>query len=288
MFPLKDNIPLSRLPLVTIALVALDVVVYLLSIRHGGSFFGGPSKGVVVHYGAIPAELTHSGRHCGIASIYNGYGELEQPVKALVVCPPSPRLLGATEPQPSTWQTAFASLALHRSFVSLLVDALALAIFGPNVEDATGRLRFLCLCLLGALLALALQVLLAPNSPLPAFGACGVVAVVLGAYLRLYPRARVITLAPVPFVATILAVPAALLILVWLLLQLWFGLAGLSGADHDWIGIAARVGIVHGNWLSAYAADFAGFAAGALLVGPFASGERRAAKAQRTPHQPVY
>jgi membrane associated rhomboid family serine protease len=288
MFPLKDNIPLSRLPLVTIALIALDVVVYVLSLRHGGSFFGGPSKGVVVHYGAIPAELTHSGRHCGIASVYNGYGDLEQPAKSLVVCPPSPALLGPPEPQPATWQTVFSSLALHKSFVSLLADVLALAIFAPNVEDATGRLRFLCLCILGAVLALALQVLLAPNSPLPALGACGVVAVVLGAYVRLYPRARVISLAPVPFVATILAVPAPLLILVWLLLQLWFGLAGLSGPDHNWIGLAFHGGLVHGNWLVAYAGDITGLIAGALLIGPFASATRRAAKVHRTPHQPVY
>jgi membrane associated rhomboid family serine protease len=287
MFPLKDNIPLSRFPLVTVALAALDVAVYVLSIRHGGSFLGGPSKGVVVHYGAIPRELTHSGRHCGIVSIYS-YGAPERSAKALVLCPTSPTLLGPTEPQPATWQTVFSSLALHRSFVSLLADVLALAIFGPNVEDATGRLRFLCLCMLGAVLALALQVLLAPNSPLPALGACGVVAVVLGAYLRLYPRARVISLAPVPFVATILAVPAALLILLWLLLQLWFGPAGLSGADHSLLGIAVDGGLVHGDWLVAYAADFAGLLAGALLIGPFASSIRRAAKADRTPHQPVY
>jgi membrane associated rhomboid family serine protease len=172
--------------------------------------------------------------------------------------------------------------------VSLLADVLALAIFGPNVEDATGRLRFLCFCMLGGVLALALQVLLAPNSPFPALGACAVVAVVLGAYIRLYPRARVISLAPVPFVATILAVPAALLILAWLLVQLWFGLAGLSGPDHSWIGIAVRGGLVHGNWLVGYVADFAALVAGALLIGPFASSTRRAAKAHRTPHQPVY
>jgi membrane associated rhomboid family serine protease len=92
----------------------------------------------------------------------------------------------------------------------------------------------------------------------------------------------------VPFVATILAVPAALLIFVWLLLQLWFGLAGLSGADHNWIGIALHGGLVEGNWLVAYAGDFAGLIAGALLIGPFASATRRAAKGRRTPHQPVY
>jgi rhomboid family protein len=287
MLPLKDNIPLSRFPLVTVGLVALDVIVYVLSIRHGGSFFGGPSKGVVVHYGAIPAELTDSSRHCGIASIYSGYGDLEQPARSLVVCPPSPKLLGPPESQPAAWQTVFSSLVLHGSFLSLLAGAIALAIFGPNVEDASGRLRFLCFFVLGAVFALALQVLLAPSSPIPALGACGGAAVVLGAYLRLYPRARVIALAPVPFVATILAVPAALLILLWVLVQLWFGLAGLSGPDQSWVGIGAH-GLVHGNWLIAYAADFCGLAVGALLIQPFASTSRRSAKAQRTPHQPVY
>jgi membrane associated rhomboid family serine protease len=287
LFPLKDNIPLSRLPLVTIALVALDLVVYVLSIRHGGSFFGGPSKAVATRNGAIPFELTHSGGRCAFVPS----SEQGRPAGSVAVCVPHPqsRLIEQIRYQPPTWQTVFSSLALHRSFASLLADALALAIFGPNVEDACGRLRFLCFYALGTIVALALQVLLAPNSPFPLFGACGGVGAVLGAYVLLYPRARVITLAPVPFVATILALPAVLLGAVWLLVQVWFGAVGLAGVDHAWRGsLVFSDEMMRGSWLVGFVGVLGATIAGALLIRPFASSTRRAAKAHRTPHQPVY
>jgi membrane associated rhomboid family serine protease len=287
MFPLKDNIPLSRLPLVTIALVALDLIAYALAIRHGGSFLGGPSKAVATRNGAIPFELTHPGGRC----LFGPFSEHGRPAGGAVACLPHPqsRVIENVGPQPATWLTVLSSLALHRSFVSLLADALALAIFGPNVEDACGRLRFLCFYALGAVLALALQVLLTPNSPFPVFGACGAVGAVLGAYVLLYPRARVITLAPVPFVATILALPAVALVAVWLLVQVWFGAVGLAGVDHGWLGwLLTSEAMIHGSWLVGFLAVLATTIAGALLIRPFASSSRRAAKAHRTPHQPVY
>jgi membrane associated rhomboid family serine protease len=285
MFPLKDNIPLARFPLVTVALIALNLIVYVLSIRHGGSFFGGPSDSVATRDGAIPFELTHSGRHCDLAPAYIGYSA---PIKTLVACPPSSDPLSSTHSQPASWQTVFSAIAMHWSFASLLADMLALAIFGPNVEDPTGRLRFLCFYLLGGILALALQVLIAPNSPIPVLAASGAVGAVLGSYLRLYPRARVVALAPIPMFATILEFPAALLLLLWLAVQLWLGLAGLSGPDHGWYGLTASDRLLHGHWVFAFAADFAGLLAGALLIRLFVNAARSAAKAQRTPQQPVY
>ncbi len=165
-----------------------NVVVYVLSIRHGGSFLDGPSKHVAERYGAIPSELSH-GRH---------------------------------------WQTVLEALALHGGFGPLLANVLALAIFGPNVEDATGRLRFPAFYLLGGLFALGLGVLLAPNSSAPLLGGSGAIAAVLGGYVLLYPRARVLSLSLVPFFATVLAVPAVLLIGVWWAVQLWFGAGGLA------------------------------------------------------------
>ncbi|HEX5225506.1 MAG TPA: hypothetical protein VFW29_10300, partial [Solirubrobacteraceae bacterium] len=96
MFPLRDNIPLSRLPVVTIALVAINVVAYLISIRHGGSFFGGPADGVAVHYGAIPYELTHPGKHCDLIA----EGQLSG-----VVCQGQPGVTGTPGAQPSTAET---------------------------------------------------------------------------------------------------------------------------------------------------------------------------------------
>ena len=98
MFPLKDNIPLARFPIVTVALVAINVVAYLLEIRHGGSFFGGPNESVAVHYGAIPYELTHPGRHCDLVGASTAEGNFSS-----VVCQGMPGVRGSPGPQPATW-----------------------------------------------------------------------------------------------------------------------------------------------------------------------------------------
>jgi membrane associated rhomboid family serine protease len=190
MFPIKDNIPLSRLPVITIALVLVNAIVYLLAIRHGASFWGGPSEEVFVHHGAIPHELTHPGMH------------------ALL--------------------TAFSSLFLHGSLPHLLTDMLFLAIFGPTVEDRIGRPRFLAFYLLGGLIALGAQTAMTPNSTAPALGSSGAIAAILGGYILLHPRARVLTLVLVPFFATIVEVPVLIMLALWSAGQLWLWLAGLT------------------------------------------------------------
>ncbi len=96
MFPLKDNIPLRRFPLVTVCLIAVNVVVYLLEIRHGGHFFSGPSDSVTVRWGAIPYEFTHPGDHCGLVGAGEG-------ATATVVCQGQAGVLGSPGSQPATW-----------------------------------------------------------------------------------------------------------------------------------------------------------------------------------------
>jgi membrane associated rhomboid family serine protease len=219
MFPLKDNIPLARFPLVTVVLVAINVVVYLLEIRHGGSFFGGPTNTVTLHYGAIPFELTHPGRHCHLAELVGAEGAHET-----VSCVSSPGEPG----QPATWQTAFTAMFLHASFWHILFNMLFLVIFGPNVEDAMGRPTFIAFYLLGGLVALGAQVLVDPNSTVPTLGASGAIAAVLGGYLLLYPRARVLTLVLIIFFATLVEIPAVFLLGFWFLEQLFFVALGLA------------------------------------------------------------
>jgi membrane associated rhomboid family serine protease len=109
----------------------------------------------------------------------------------------------------------------------------------------------------------------------PQLGATGATAAVLGAYLALYPRARVIGLALIPFLATIVEVPAALLIGVWLLVQVWIGASGLNGP-------------IDGRWAVAYAAQCCALLLGALTVRAFADRDRRVAKRRPPPPQPVY
>lgn len=172
-----------------------------------------------------------------------------------------------------TLATAFSSIFLHGSFPALLANLIALAIFGLNVEDATGRLSFLAFFLLGGIVSLALLTLFAPNSSVPVLGASGAVAAVLGGYLRLYPRAHVLSLALIPFLATIVELPAVALLGLWLLVQIWFGLAGLTGP-------------VHHDWGLDFAAQLCAFALGALSVRLFAQRDRLLAK--RPPPRPVY
>jgi len=179
MFPLKDNIPNERFPFVTVALVAINVIAYLLSIRHGGSFFGGPSDTTVLHNAAIPYDFTHPGHYCTLQSGIDQFGQVATEAECK---------RGPYPGQLPTWETALTAMFMHGGFLHIAGNMLFLAIFGPNVEDAMGYGRFIVFYLLGGLVALAAQVLVGPNSTAPTLGASGAIAAVLGGYIVLYPR----------------------------------------------------------------------------------------------------
>jgi len=183
-------------------LVLVNVLAYLLSIRHGGSFFGGPSDNVTVHYGAIPYELTHPGKHCDVVTAQSAEGAVRT-----VACQGMHGVIGSPPGQPATWETAFTSMFLHGSFLHIFGNMLFLVIFGPNVEDATGRPRYLAFYLLGGLVALGAQVLVSPDSTAPTLGASGAIA-------------------------------AVLLLGFWFIEQLWFGAAGLASPLGGGQGVA--------------------------------------------------
>jgi membrane associated rhomboid family serine protease len=248
MFPLKDNIPLARFPLITIALVAINVIAYLLEIRHGGSFFGGPRPSVAAHYGAIPYEITHPGKHCDLLATPGSEG-----IGETVACQGLPGVLHSPPAQPATWVTVFTSMFLHGSFLHIFGNMLFLAIFGPTIEDSMGRARFLAFYLLGGLVALGAQVLVGPDSTVPTLGASGAIAAVLGGYALLYPRARVLSLVLIIFFVTIVEIPAVFLLGFWFLMQLLYGTAGLASPISGGGGIA-------------YFAHIGGFAFGLLVI----------------------
>lgn len=244
--------------------MAINVIAYLLEIRHGGSFFGGPTDGVAVHYGAIPYELTHPGKHCELVAVQTLEG-----VGNSVACQGQPGVSGTPAAQPATWETVFTSMFLHGSFLHIFGNMLFLAIFGPTVEDAMSRPRYLAFYLLAGLVALAAQVLVDPSSTGPTLGASGAIAGVLGGYLLLYPRARVLSLVFIVFFVTIVEVPAVFLLGFWFLEQLYFGLAGLASPLGSGEGVA-------------YFAHIGGFAFGLLAIRLFAN--RRPSR----PALPVY
>jgi membrane associated rhomboid family serine protease len=237
-FPLRDNIPLARFPVVTVALVVINVVAYLLAIRHGGSFFGGPTDSVAVRYGAIPYELTHPGDHCGLVTAFSPEGAVNE-----VVCQGQPGVTGSPGPQPATPVTVLTSMFLHGSFLHIAGNMLFLAIFGPSVEDAIGRVRYAAFYLLGGVVALAAQVIVSPDATAPTLGASGAIAAVLGGYLLLFPRARVLALVFIVFFVTIIEVPAIVLLGFWFVVQLVLGSAGLgSPVGSEGVAYFAHVG----------------------------------------------
>jgi membrane associated rhomboid family serine protease len=244
-------------------LIAINVIVYLLSIRNGGGFFSGPGDATVIHYGAIPYELTHPGRHCELVSVHTFAGVGES-----IACQGQSGVSGSPGPQPATWMTVLSSMFLHANFLHIAGNMLFLAIFGPNVEEAMGRLRFPVFYLLGGLAALAGQVLIDPNSTAPTLGASGAIAAVLGGYIVLYPRARVLTIVFIVFFFTFLEIPAILLLGFWFLEQVYLGASGLTGPLGGGGGVA-------------YFAHVGGFLFGLALIGLFA--KRRRSPSPRLP-----
>jgi membrane associated rhomboid family serine protease len=268
LIPLKDNIPTGRFPFVTAALVAINFIVYLLAIRHGGSFISGPSALVEFKYGAIPDALTHPGVHCAEVVRQTASG----PGSPMVLC--NSRLLAANHiPAENTlpaWETVFTMMFMHASIIHIGGNMIFLWIFGDNVEVAIGRVKYLLFDLVGGLAALALQVAVAPGSTAPTLGASGAIAAVLGAYIVLYPRAKVLTLVFIIFIFTIIELPAWVLLGVWFAEQAVFGAAGLTDPTGAGGGVA-------------YFAHVGGFVFGLLAVHLLV---RRAR--QRPPARPAY
>jgi membrane associated rhomboid family serine protease len=255
--PLKDRIRLARVPLVTVALIAANVVAYLFAIRHGGSIVGGPAHETLVRYGAIPYEFAHFGDHCDLG--LSGFGQA-------LLCTGERGVAGTVAAQPPTWETAFSSMFIHVNVLPLLVNMAFLAVFGPTVEDTIGRARFAGLYVLGGLAALALAVAVAPGSSVPTAGSSGAIAAVLGAYILLYPRERILSAVVLIFFFSLVEVPA------WMLLAAWVAFDAIMGA----LGVTTPFG---GGAGITYYAQIGGFAFGLLAATVFARGRPAASLA---------
>jgi membrane associated rhomboid family serine protease len=249
--PVHDVNPVRRTPWVTYALLAANVVVFLLTPGMAGSLTGESGlaqlchlQAFLDHYAAVPRELIH---HRMPGLVPTGDVGVGPQGPGCVVGPPS----YAKSPELSVLTAMF----LHGGWLHLLGNMLFLWIFGNNVEDRMGHLRFLLfygVCGYAASYGFAL---LDAGSATPLIGASGAVAGVLGAYLVLYPRARVWVL--VPFLVFLpLRLPA------WIVLGLWFVLQAVysSGAG------VADAGTV------AYAAHVVGFVVGLLIALPLRPG----------------
>ena len=239
MFPLRDDNPTLATPIVTVLLIVANVVVWIY--LQGMGYSEAVLAESVCRFGAIPAELTGlTGGHIGVS--------LDDDV--------APCAFGGL-----THGAAVTSMFLHGSWLHLIANMWFLWLFGNNVEDSMGRVRFPVFYLITGLAATAAHVFMAPGSVIPVVGASGAISGVMGAYLVLYPRIRIQTLFLFIIFVRIIPVPA------WMVLILWFGLQVLAGY-HD-PGMAGGVAV----W-----AHVGGFVAGVVLVKLF---ENRALVAAR-------
>ncbi len=202
MIPLWDEIPTKRLPLITIIIIFINCLVYFYQF-----FMVADPNTFINTYGLIPLELT----------------------KGIALSPSAPSPI---------YLTILFSMFMHGGLVHLLGNMLYLWIFGNNVEDYLGKIRFIIFYILSGIFAALGQILMAPGSRVPMIGASGAIAGVLGAYLILFPRARITTLVFFGFFIRLIKLPAIFVLGLWIIFQLFYGLSELSisggGAGVAW------------------------------------------------------
>ncbi|MCL4683525.1 rhomboid family intramembrane serine protease [Myxococcota bacterium] len=227
MFPIRDENPQVLTPLVTYVLIATNVITWI-TIQGLGSEEALIRS--VCDLGLIPGELL--GRAApGSAFPMGSYS-----------C--------VVDAEPS-WGTTLSHMFLHGGWFHLLGNMWFLWIFGDNVEDSMGHVRFAVFYILCGLSAAALQMATQPNSIVPMVGASGAIGGVMGAYVMLYPRVRVDMLMILGFYVTTVSVPAIFMLGYWFLIQLIGGASSLGQDDGGGVAFWAHVG---------------GFVAGGLLV----------------------
>jgi membrane associated rhomboid family serine protease len=215
MIPRRDDNPSQQKPHVTTTLIVVCAVVFLWELVQG------PRGSMLIGYmlGLVPSVL---------------FGHDQLPPELSVVPPTA---------------TIFTSMFLHGGWMHLIGNMLYLWIFGDNVEDSMGHGRFIAFYILCGVAAALAQAVPDPHSQVPMIGASGAISGVLGAYLLLYPHARVLVLIPLGFIMQTARLPASIVLILWFGLQLLSNLMAKPGSG----GVAFR-------------AHIGGFVAGLLLV----------------------
>jgi len=227
-FPLKDDVPSRTTPVITVFLIALNVVVfvYQLTLQGGGSPEGlRASRDFILEFGLVPCRLSGA-------------------------CPAGSGLL-------PPMLTILTSMFLHGGLLHVGGNMLYLWIFGDNVEDTLGHARFTVFYVASGAIAAGVQSTLSAASSVPMIGASGAVSGVLGAYLLLFPRANVLTLIIFGFFVRIVRVPAVVVLGLWFVVQFASGLL-------TWGAATARGEAMGGE--TAWFAHLGGFLAGMALL----------------------
>ncbi|MBI5755957.1 MAG: rhomboid family intramembrane serine protease [Nitrospirae bacterium] len=214
MIPLRDDNPTNTFPYVTITLIVLNIVIFFYEISMGPRF-----EFFLDMYGAKPLFVLNMTAPAGY---------------------------------PPPYMTIFTSMFLHAGFFHVAGNMLYLWIFGNNIEDSMGHIRFVIFYLISGIVAVYIFALVNPVSTIPMVGASGAVSGVLGAYLVLFPRAKVLTLVPFGFYMQVIKVPAVFVLGFWIVVQIINGM--VSGGRGGGVAWFAHIG---------------GFLAGIILIGLF-------------------
>jgi rhomboid family protein len=204
MIPIRDENPTTLVPWVTGSLIAANILVFVFEVSLGERL-----RPFLDLFGAVPVRLLSSDR-------VDGAG-----LPASV--------------------TVFSSMFLHGGFLHIGGNMIYLWIFGNNVEDAMGHLRYLFFYVISGVVAVYAHALTEPSSMMPMIGASGAISGVLGAYLVLFPRARVLTLVPFGFFLQLMRIPAVFVLGFWIVLQLLSGVLS-HGAPGGGVAWFAHVG----------------------------------------------
>jgi membrane associated rhomboid family serine protease len=285
--PLKDNIPTARLPIVTIAFIAINVAVFIWQFATPSDQASSPEFAraglserdqLNVEYGAIPYRITHLGDTECAATLDPQTGAGPEIVCEGTAAYDQAETAGQGGGIPfapldgaAWWATLFTSMFMHGGILHLAGNMLFLWVFGNNIEDSMGRVKFVAFYVIAGLVAVYSQAALDTGATVPTIGASGAVAGVLGAYALLHPRARVLTLIFIIFFVTLVEIPALALLSIWFILQFLPAVGQVATPE------------VGGGEGIAYLAHVGGFVFGLAAIKLFATRRQ-----EEAPGLPVY
>ncbi|MEE9128167.1 MAG: rhomboid family intramembrane serine protease [Planctomycetota bacterium] len=216
MIPLRDNIPARTFPFVNYTMIGICAVVFLSQLAAGDG-------SLAEQLGMIPKRVVDPDSEIVIRTGQFDYGLAQD---ALV----------------PSWLTPLTCIFLHGGWLHFLGNMLFLWIFGDNVEDRMGHGGYLGFYLGAGVAASVAHLLTNPESPLPTVGASGAIAGVMGAYMLLYPHAKVLTLVPLFVIMFMVTLPAPLFLGIWFLLQFYQGVASVGAVEMGGVAWWAHIG----------------------------------------------